>query len=226
MRQERPLSAPTQADDDDPFAPASRQALATRPQREPQPPIPTDADAPAPPIALPTPAEEAELSHMELDGQEELGRLLNWVSLDAPRGLLVCQNLGLEVTEFTGIILESRVVRVMKDSDGTVFCASGNRLVADTGRPGRECASCEDRGESCFTRWWIAWKEEESGTVFAHTLSQTGTLNFTRYVQKLKREGLLPSQVTTRLFVEEARRQKSNTVYRRLQFEQADPFAE
>ena len=84
-------------------------------------------------------AEEAELSHMELDGQEELGRLLNWVSLDAPRGLLVCQNLGLEVSEFIGTILESRVVRVMKDSDGTVFCASANRLVADTGRPGREC---------------------------------------------------------------------------------------
>ena len=162
----------------------------------------------------------------ELDGQEELGPSLNWVSLDAPRGLLVCKNLDLEVTEFIGTIVESRVVRVMKDGDGTVFCASSNRQIADVGRPGRECATCEDRSESCFPRWWIAWQEEESGQVFAHTLSQTGTLNFTRYVGKLEREGLKPSQAVTRLFVEEARRQKAGTVYRRLQFEQHDPFAD
>ncbi len=102
----------------------------------------------------------------ELDGQEELGPSLNWVSLDAPRGLLVCKNLDLEVTQFIGTIVESRVVRVMKDNDGTVFCASSNRSVADVGRPGRECATCEDRGESCFPRCWIAWQEEDSGQVF------------------------------------------------------------
>jgi len=162
----------------------------------------------------------------ELDGQEELGPNLNWVSLDAPRGLLVCKNLDLEVTQFVGTLVESRVVRVMKDNDGTVFCASSNRSVADVGRPGRECATCEDRSESCFPRWWIAWQEEDSGQVFAHTLSQTGTLNFTRYVSKLERQGLKPSQTLTRLFVEEARRQKAGTVYRRLQFEQHDPFAD
>ena len=189
-------------------------------------PVPTDTDAPEASClpAPPTSAEEAERSAMELGGMDELGPLLNWVSLDAPRGLLVCKNLDLEVGEFVGTILESRVVRVMKDGDGTVFCASSNRMVADTGRPGRECLSCEDRGEHCFPRWWIAWTEEESGMVFAHTLSQTGTLNFTRYVGKLKREGLLPSQVVTRLFVEEAKRQKTGTSYRRLQFEQSDPF--
>jgi len=162
----------------------------------------------------------------ELDGQEELGPSLNWVSLDAPRGMLVCKNLDLEVTEFIGTVVESRVVRVMKDNDGTVFCASSNRSVADVGRPGRECGPCEDRGEGCFARWWIAWQEEDSGQVFAHTLSQTGTLNFSRYVGKLERLGLKPSQTVTRLYVEEARRQKAGTVYRRLQFEQHDPFAD
>ena len=161
---------------------------------------------------------------LELDGQEELGPQLAWVSLDAPRGLLVCKNLDLEVAEFVGTIIESRVVRVMKDKDGGVYCASSNRIAADLGRPGKECASCEDRAGGCFPRWWIAWQEDESGQVFAHTLSQTGTLNFTRYVAKLKRDGLTPSQTVTRLFVEEARRQKAGTVYRRLQFEQDDPF--
>ena len=160
----------------------------------------------------------------ELDGQEELGAQLCWVSLDAPRGLLVCKNLDLEVMEFVGTIVESRVVRVMKDKDGGVFCASSNRQTADVGRPGRECSSCEDRDGCCFPRWWIAWREEESGQTFAHTLSQTGTMNFTRYAAKLKRDGHVPSEVLTRIFVEEARRQKAGTVYRRLQFEQDDPF--
>ena len=165
----------------------------------------------------------------ELDGQEELGAQLCWVCLDAPRGLLVCKNLDLEVTEFVGTIVESRVVRVMKDNDekdkdGGVFCASFNRQTADVGRPGRECGPCEDRAGCCFPRWWIAWQDEESGQVFAHTLSQTGTLNFTRYAAKLKRDGHAPSEVVTRIFVEEARRQKAGKVYRRLQFEQDDPF--
>ena len=105
----------------------------------------------------------------ELDGLEELGPQLAWVSLDAPRGLLVCKNLDMEVSEFVGTILESRVVRVMKDNDekdkdekdkdGGVFCASSNRQTADVGRPGRECGSCEDRNGCCFPRWWIAWRE-------------------------------------------------------------------
>ena len=179
----------------------------------------------------------------ELDGQEELGQNLCWVSLDAPRGLLVCKNLSLEVPDFTGIIRESHVVRVMKDMDGTVFCASSNRSTADVGRPGRECLSCEDRGSHCFPRWWIARQEVDAGElhasgevkegsqVLAHTLSQTGTLNFTRYAARLQREGRTPAQVVTRLFVEEARRHKTGTPYRRLQFEKVadndedDPFA-
>jgi len=45
-----------------------------------------------------------------------------------------------------------------------------------------------------------------------------------RYAAKLKREGLTPSQTVTRLFVEEARRQKIGTTYRRIQFEREDPF--
>ena len=160
----------------------------------------------------------------ELDGQEELGPQVVWVSLDAPRGLLVCHGLGLEAAEFVGTVVESRVVRVLADGDGGALCASSNRRTADVGRPGRECGPCEDRQTCCFPRWWIAWQEEETGRIFAHTLSQTGTMNFSRYAAKLKREGVTPGQVLTRLFVEEARRQKAGTTYRRLQFEQDDPF--
>ncbi len=211
---------------DDPFVPASTsqrrngggtQSPVAMPQEaEPKGAVLADAMQDSPLTASgPAP---------ELDGQEELGAQLCWVSLDSPRGLLVCKNLDLEVREFVGTIVESRVVRVMKDKDGGVFCASSNRQTADVGRPGRECSSCEDREGCCFPRWWIAWREEESGQVFAHTLSQTGTMNFTRYAAKLKRDGHVPSEVLTRIFVEEARRQKAGTVYRRLQFEQDDPF--
>lgn len=180
----------------------------------------------------------------ELDGQEELGPPLAWVSLDVPRGLLVCRNPGLEARQFIGTVAESRVVRVMKERDekereGTVLCASSDRLIADLGRPGRECSACEEKGAFCFPRWWIAWQggerqyEEEqyegSGQIFAHTLSRTGTLNFTRYAARLRREGLTPGQVTTRLFVEEACRQTAGAVRRHIQFERVtsedEPFA-
>lgn len=160
-----------------------------------------------------------ELPANELHGIEEFGTQRNWVSFDAQRGKLICRNLGAEYEEFTATILESHVVRVMKDEDGNVFCASSDRLMADTGREGRLCETCEDRGVSCFPRWWIAWEEADSGLVFAHTLSQTGSMNFMRYVNALLKDGAYPSQVFTRLFVEEAKRHKTNTLYRRLQFE-------
>ncbi|MCC7495880.1 MAG: hypothetical protein IT204_26240, partial [Fimbriimonadaceae bacterium] len=121
-----------------------------------------------------------------------------------------------------GTILESRVVRVMKDEDGNVLCGSVDRLCSDTGRAGKVCVTCEDREAHCFARWWIAWQDLDSGLVFAHTLSQTGSLNFNRYANMLLAEGLEPGQVLTRLFVEEAKRTKTNTVYRRIQFERLD----
>lgn len=155
----------------------------------------------------------------ELDGIHEFGLMRNWVSFDSQRGKLVCRNLNAEYDEFVGTILESRVVRVMKDEDGNVLCSSIDRVTADSGRPGRLCERCEDRDAHCFRRWWIAWQDLETGLVFAHTLSQTGSLNFNRYANALLSEGLLPSQVQTRIYVEEARRQKANTVYRRVQFE-------
>jgi hypothetical protein len=62
----------------------------------------------------------------------------------------------------------------------------------------------------------------ETGLVFAHTLSQTGSMNFHRYANQLLAEGLLPAEALTRIFVEEARRQKTNTPYRRIQFERLD----
>lgn len=174
-------------------------------------------------------------SHVpELDGEEELGPPLAWVSLDAERGLLVCDALGLETRQFIGTVAESRVVRVMQDRDGAVLCASSDRLVADVGRPGRECPACEEKGACCFPRWRIAWQEvvtgqdEGGGQVFAHTLSRTGTLNFTCYAARLRREGLTPGQVRTRLFVEEARRQTAGATRRHIQFErivsEEEPF--
>lgn len=180
----------------------------------------------------------------ELDGQEELGPPLAWVSLDVPSGLLVCRNPDLGVSQFIGAIAESRVVRVMKERDekdreGAVLCASSNRLTADVGRPGWECAACEEKGACCFPRWWIAWQcgerqyeerqYEGCGQIFAHTLCRTGTLNFTRYAARLRREGLTPGQVTTRLFVEDACRQTAGAVRRHIQFERVtsedEPFA-
>lgn len=162
------------------------------------------------------------LSTEQLNGIEEFGLMRNWVSFDAPRGKLVCRNLNSEYDEFVGTILESRVVRVMKDEDGNVYCSSSDRILADTGRPGKECAACEDRDAHCFRRWWIAWCEMETGLVFAHTLSQTASMNFHRYANQLLAEGLLPAEALTRLFVEEAKRQKTNTLYRRIQFERLD----
>ena len=168
----------------------------------------------------------------ELDGQEEMGPPLVWVALDNERGLMISQSLDvsapLEMPASVGIILQSRVVRVMADRDGQVLCASSNRKAADVGRPGRECALCEDRSAVCFPRWWISWRELASGKVFAHTLGRTGSLNFTRYVARLRRVGLSPSQVTTRLFVEETRRQQNGPILRCVQFTQVkdsdDPF--
>ena len=155
----------------------------------------------------------------QLSGIEEFGLMRNWISFDAPRGKMVCRNLNSEYLEFTAMILESRVIRVMKDEDGNVHCASSNRITADTGRSGRQCAMCEDRDSSCAARWWIAWQDVDSGLMFAHTLSQTGSMNFNRYANQLLAEGLLPGQVLTRIFVEDAKRQKTNTTYRRIQFE-------
>lgn len=174
---------------------------------------------PVPPVHVPmAPA----LPPDQLVGIEEFAQLRNWVSFDPSRGRMVCRNLSFETEEFVGTIRESRVVRVMKDEDGEVLCASSDRLVADEGRLGKVCEGCEDQGIHCFPRWWIAWQETDSGLIFAHTLSQTGSLNFNRYANGLLREGIAPGQVITRIYVEEAKRQKSNTLYRRVQFERTE----
>jgi len=164
----------------------------------------------------------------ELDGEDEIEPPLLWVALDKERGLLVCCGLKLEVPAFVGTIHQSRVVRVMADRDGQVLCASSNRKVADVGRLGRECELCEDRSAVCFPHWWISWREQKSGRVFGHTLGRTGSLDFTRYAARLRRMGLSPSQVTTRLFVQEVRHRQNGPVHRSLQFTQVedkhDPF--
>ena len=155
----------------------------------------------------------------QLEGIEELGLLKNWVSFDAQRGKMTCRNLNGEYDEFYGTIIESRVVRQMKDEDGNVLCASSNRQYSDSGRPGKDCVSCEDHDTNCFRRWWIAWQDLETGLIFAHTLSQTGSINFHRYANRLIADELLPNQVVTRIFIEEAKRQKTNALYRRIQLE-------
>lgn len=156
---------------------------------------------------------------------EEHREPASWVALDALRGLLVCRELGLEVAEFIGVIMDSRLVRVMQEDDteeavGIILCASSNRLTSDLGRPGRECGPCEEKGVCCFPHWRIAWREvavsqdRGRGRMFAHTLSRIGTLNFTRYAARLEREGLSVGRVITRLFAEKG--------YRHVQFEHAE----
>jgi hypothetical protein len=85
-----------------------------------------------------------------------------------------------------------------------------------------DCSLCEDRGVSCLPRWWIAFQPVDSELIYAHTLSLTGSTNFNIYANVLLKEGLMPSQVTPGIFVEEARRKKTNVLYRRVQFERAD----
>lgn len=175
-----------------------------------------------PPNDLPNMPQLPALPRGELDGIHEFGFMRNWVSFDPQRGRFVCRNLNAEYEEFVGNVLESRVVRVMKDEDGNVLCGSHNRVTADAGRPGRICEPCEDRDVRCFPRWLIVWQELESGLLFAHTLSQTGSFNFNCYANALLKEGNAPSQVLTRIFVEDAKRQKTSTLYRRVQFERMD----
>ena len=155
---------------------------------------------------------------VELDGMDEFGNARAWISFDAGRGKFVCKTMETEYDGFTGIILESRVVRVMKEEGGKVFCASSDRQTADVGRPGRDCAICDDQGVSCFPHWWIAWQDESGEKLFAHTLSRTGSYNFDRYARALLTEGLLPSQVVTNIYVEQAHRTRTGTAYRRVQF--------
>jgi len=181
----------------------------------------TEVAVQAPPASEPDtePSCDGAMPAAQLEGIEEFGSLRNWLSFDAPRGRLVCKSLETEYAEFQGVIVESRVVRVMKDEDGSVLCASTDRAIADTGRVGRECADCEDRDEHCFPRWCISWRDSESGLTFAHTLSTTASFNFTRYANALQKEARQPDEVMTRIYVEEAKRQKTGTIYRRLQFE-------
>ena len=163
-----------------------------------------------------------ELPPNQLNGIEEFGHLRNWVSFDPQRGRFICRNLDFDTDEFLGTIVESRAVRVMKDVDGNVFCSSSDRVISDTGREGKSCAECEDKGIHCFPRWWIAWEELESGLIYAHTLSQTGTMNFNAFANGLLRQGITPGKVLTRIYVEEAERKKARTTYRRVQFERVD----
>ncbi len=194
-------------------------------------PAPPSADVGDPFCRGDLPAESED--DLEGDRPEPFPR---WVSLDARTGRLVCPSLDLDVDEFVGRITRSRLVRVFgsgqgkhdengqdKEESGGALCASENRRVADHGRPGRECAGCEDR-RVCTPRWrifWEAYHEEEPGSrlAFAHTLSAAGTVSFTRYSLALRREGLRPQEVLTRLSVEELRRPGAGVTHRRLRFE-------
>jgi len=151
------------------------------------------------------------------------------VSLDARTGRLVCPRLGLEAEELITRITHKHLIRVFaggvwdeygqdEEEDGGALCASENRRVADHGRPGRECAGCEDRSV-CTPRCRIVWEEPGSRRAFAHTLSAAGTIQFTRYALALRREGLRPPEVLTRLSVEERYRTGAGSTQRHLRFE-------
>lgn len=160
------------------------------------------------------------------DGQELLPHA---VSLDARTGRLVCPRLGREAEELIARITQKRLVRVFghdewdryvqdKEEDGGALCASENCRVADHGRPGRECSGCEDRSV-CTPRWRIVWEEPGRRLAFTHTLSAAGTVQFTRYALALRREGLRPQEVLTRLSVGEWHRLGAGSTQRHLQFE-------
>lgn len=189
-------------------------------------PMPTAAATPSLPAPPSMDAGNPFAEHDPPAGKAAPGPHLHWVSLDARTGRLVCPSLDLDVEEFVGLITESRLVRVFGSGQGgqdeeeseDALCASENRQVADHGRPGRECACCEDR-RVCTPRWWIAWEKLDCRLTFAHTLSAAGTVSFTRYALALRREGLRPQEVLTRLSVEELHRAGAGTLFRRLRFE-------
>ncbi|MEM0504016.1 MAG: hypothetical protein QXT58_04830 [Archaeoglobaceae archaeon] len=185
-------------------------------------PVPTPAALPSP-ISL----NESILQdgRKELNGWEEFASSsLFWVSLNPQKGVIECRRLGLEWSEILCQIVDCRVIRVAKDNEGVVFCYSLDREQATERNPYYEgttvCAECPYRDRECSHRWWIAFVVPEYPDILlAHTLSRMGSLNFHIYAHKLIREGLSPSQVLTRIFVEEARRRKQGTLYRRLAFE-------
>lgn len=159
---------------------------------------------------------------------------INWVSLDARTGRLCCPRLNLEVDQFIGRITEKRLVRVFgggmnthdAEEDG-VLCASDNRWVADHGRPGRECETCEERHASCTPRWRIVWDGQGvevpgCGLAFAHTLSGADTVAFTRYALALRRDGLRPCEALTRIYMEGLRHPGGEKIHWRLRFEKVD----
>ena len=158
---------------------------------------------------------------------------LYWVSLDARTGRLCCPRLHLEADQVIGRITEKRLVRVFggglgacdAEEDGAV-CASDNRRVADYGRPGRECGTCEERHAPCTPRWRIAWEGQgvdvPGNATFAHTLSGVDTVAFTRYALALRREGLRPREVLTRISAEGLRPPGGEKVRWRLRFEKID----
>lgn len=143
----------------------------------------------------------------------------NWISLDMNRGKLVCKALNAEYDGFLCIILEAKLIRVMKNREGAVLCESDDRLIADKGRPGRECMKCCDRDRKCYQRWRLTWQDEETGIIFHHTLAPMASYNLLRFATDLCHRGLHTSQVLASISVEKATRQQSGTSYYRLRFE-------
>ncbi len=181
----------------------------------------------------PPPKEEAGGPFAEDDLPEDGGEdgpqaQIHWVSLDAKTGRLLCPSLGIVTDRLTGRITESRLVRVFgdghadHDEEGGALCASSDRRVADHGRPGRECAGCDERHASCSPRWRIVWEEPGSGLAFAHTLSAAGTVAFTRYTLTLRRAGLRPWEALTRICPERLRQPGAEKIHWRLRFEKGD----
>ena len=194
--------------------------------------MPTATATPPPPSAVAEdPFGAGDLPAHDLDHKRPP---LYWVSLDARTGRLCCPRLGLNTEQFIGRITEKRLVRVFggglgacgAEEDGAV-CASDNRRVADYGRPGRECGTCEERHAPCAPRWRIVWEGQEvntpgSGEPFAHTLSGADTVAFTRYALALRRAGLRPGEVLTRIGVEGLRPSGGEKTHWRLRFEKLD----
>ena len=145
-------------------------------------------------------------------------RPVYWLTFDACKGVLVWKGTRVEFEDLLCVIVHATAVRVFCDSGGKVVCASDNRETANIGRPGLICARCEDRDAPCRLRWRIWLQELESGSIFAHTLSVTGSMNFVNYADGLQQQGHLPGEVITNVFVQNFERKRTGLSFRRLQF--------
>lgn len=158
------------------------------------------------------------MPNWSMDGIPNFGNNVHWLTFDATKGILFCRDTRIEFEELLCIVVHATAVRVFSDSGGRVLCASDDRVTSNYGKPGQRCANCEHNSGLCRVRWRVWLQNPESGAIYAHTLSVTGSINFVNYAKKLQASGHLFAEVITNVFVEDYVRKRSGLSFRRLQF--------